>query len=47
MLEQAGEIRVDVWLAKDGSLSAAGKTLKTADGAVYDVASGMNWRRVR
>ena len=39
-----GEISVDVWLAKDGSLSAAGKTLKTSDGAVYDVASGMNWR---
>jgi uncharacterized protein DUF6152 len=43
MLRQAGEISVEVWLAKDGSLSAAGKTLKTADGTVYDVDSG-NWR---
>ncbi|HSC13474.1 MAG TPA: DUF6152 family protein [Gammaproteobacteria bacterium] len=47
MLERAGEISVEVWLAKDGSPSAAGKTLKTPDGALYDVASGMNWRPAR
>ena len=47
MLRQAGEISIDVWLAKDGSLSAAGKTLKTADGTVYDVDDGMNWRRAQ
>ena len=45
MLRQAGEISLDVWLAKDGSLSAAGKTLRTVDGTVYDVDGGMNWRR--
>ena len=44
MPRQAGEISVDVWPAKDGSLSAAGKTLTTADGTVYDVDDGMNWR---
>jgi hypothetical protein len=47
MLGQSGEISVDVWLAKDGSLSAAGKTLKTPDGTVYDVDDGMNWRRLQ
>ena len=46
-LGQAGEISLDVWLAKDGSLSAVGKTLKTADGTVYDVDDGMNWRRAQ
>lgn len=44
MLGQTGQISVDAWLAKDGSLSAAGKTLKTADGTIYDVDDGMNWR---
>ena len=41
------EISVEAWVAKDGSLSAAGKTLKTADGTVYEVDDGMNWRRAQ
>ena len=40
-------ISVDVWLAKDGSLSASGRTLRMPDGTVYDVASGLGWRSVR
>ena len=44
MLDRGREISVEVWLAKDGSASAAGKTLKTPDGSLYDVAGGMNWR---
>ena len=46
MLEKA-EISLEAWPAKDGSLSAAGKTLKTTDGTVYDVNDGMNWRRAQ
>jgi uncharacterized protein DUF6152 len=46
MLSQA-DIDVDVWLAKDGSLSASGRTLRMPDGTVLDVASGMNWRATR
>jgi hypothetical protein len=38
------EISVDVWPAKDGSLSASGRTLRTPDGAVYDVSSEWDWR---
>jgi hypothetical protein len=39
------EISVDVWPAKDGSLSASGRTLRMPDGAVYDVSSKLDWRR--
>lgn len=38
------EIDVDVWLAKDGSRSASGRTLRLPDGTVYDVASALDWR---
>jgi hypothetical protein len=40
-------ISVDVWLAKDGSRSASGRTLRMPDGAIHDVSSGMNWRPLR
>jgi hypothetical protein len=46
MLGQA-EITVDVWLAKDGSRSASGRTLRMPDGTAYDVASGLDWRPVQ
>jgi hypothetical protein len=45
-LKQDGEISVDVWLAKDGSLAASGRTLRMPDGAVYDVADALGWRLV-
>jgi hypothetical protein len=43
-LKQDIEISVDVWLAKDGSLAATGRTLRMPDGVVYDVADALGWR---
>lgn len=46
MLSQA-DIDLDVWLAKDGSLLASGRTLRMPDGTAHDVASGLNWRQAQ
>jgi hypothetical protein len=45
-LRQDKPISLDIWLAKDGSLSATGRTLRMPDGTVYDVADALGWRRV-
>ena len=43
VLKPGDQVSVDVWIAKDSSLTASGQALKLSDGRTLQMASG--WRR--
>ena len=43
VLRPGDQVSVDVWIARDSSLTASGQALKLSDGRTFQMASG--WRR--